>query len=88
MAHYVQLGETTKRKGIPKTYPLSDVNLDYALKLLSLPRTIGNHPETNGDPITADYGRYGALSYGAVKQNASIQRSRIHLFTCKFRNIC
>jgi DNA topoisomerase-1 len=36
-----------------------------------LPRTIGNHPET-GDPITADYGRYGPyLRCG--KQNASIQ---------------
>ena len=69
--HYVQLGETTKRKGIPKNYPLSDVNLKYALRLLSLPRTIGTHPETN-DPITADYGRYGAyLRCG--KQNATIK---------------
>ena len=69
--HYVQLGETTKRKGIPKNYPLSDVNLKYALRLLSLPRTIGTHPETN-DSITADYGRYGAyLRCG--KQNATIK---------------
>jgi len=69
--HYVQLGETTKRKGVPKNYPLSDVNLEYALRLLSLPRTVGIHPETN-DSITADYGRYGAyLRCG--KQNATIK---------------
>ena len=35
--YYVQLGETKKRKGIPKGFSLSDVDLSYALKLLSLP---------------------------------------------------
>ena len=32
--------------------------MDWAVKLLSLPRTIGNHPES-GKPITASIGRYG-----------------------------
>ncbi len=63
---YIQLGdqkdyeegEKPKRAGIPKNISPADVELDLALKLLSLPREIGLHPET-GQPITAGLGRFG-----------------------------
>src|SRR3546814_859027 len=46
------------RASIPRDIPGEDFNLEWAVKLLSLPRTIGDHPET-GKPITASIGRYG-----------------------------
>jgi DNA topoisomerase-1 len=63
---YIQLGdqkdigegEKPKRAGIPKGTSPGDVDFEQALKLLSLPREVGRHPET-GEPITAGIGRFG-----------------------------
>ena len=57
---YIQLGEgdKPKRSSVPKTMQPSDVDLEKALKLLSLPREVAKHPETK-EPILAGLGRFG-----------------------------
>ncbi len=61
---YVQLGDDDNGKGKPKRVGLlkdmepEQVDLELALKLLSLPRTLGSHPETN-KPVQAGVGRFG-----------------------------
>jgi DNA topoisomerase-1 len=57
---YVQLGEDKKpkRSGLPKGTDPAEVDLAMAVKLLSLPREVGAHPE-DGKMITANFGRFG-----------------------------
>ena len=61
---YVQLGEVTeknqkpKRSSIPKTIKPEEITLEKAVGLLSLPRLLGEHPETK-KPIRASQGRFG-----------------------------
>jgi DNA topoisomerase-1 len=55
---YVEMeaGGEKKRASIPKD--LDDFDVEWAAKLLDLPRIIGEHPET-GHEIEANIGRYG-----------------------------
>jgi DNA topoisomerase I len=66
---YVQLGEMPEGKGkskkpkpkrasVPKEKDPATVTVEDAAVYLSLPRVLGNHPETN-EPITANVGRFG-----------------------------
>ena len=61
---YVQLGEKSeenpkpKRASLPKGVSPREVTLEDAVKYLSLPRTLGVHPET-GKEIQANIGRFG-----------------------------
>jgi DNA topoisomerase-1 len=65
---YLQLGEATKdehgkavkpkRASLPKGVSPDDIDLERAVKLLSLPRTIGKHPD-DGEDIIAGVGRFG-----------------------------
>ncbi|WP_342641879.1 type I DNA topoisomerase [Rhodoligotrophos ferricapiens] len=71
---YVQLGtaegkEKPKRASIPKGTPIEDIDIELALKLLSLPREVGLHPETK-QPITANFGRFGPfVKHGTTYAN-------------------
>lgn len=61
---YVQVGEATDENPKPPRASLlkgmkpEEVDLDLALQLLDLPRSLGKHPET-GKEIRAGVGRYG-----------------------------
>ncbi len=74
---YVQLGEPEskedkpKRSSLPKAWPPASIDLDRALKLLSLPRTVGIHPEDQ-TPIKAGLGRFGPfIETGGTYANLS-----------------
>jgi len=81
---YVQVGELLSPKDKPRTASLfstmapESITLDEAKQLLSLPRTVGDHPEGSG-PILAQNGRYGPyLTWG--KETRSLE-SEDQIFT-------
>lgn len=61
---YIQVGQAAskkdkpKRASLPPGYKMEDVDLKLALNLLSLPKSLGNHPET-GQEMQIGIGRYG-----------------------------
>ena len=61
---YLQLGEKSdeepkpKRASLPKGTKPEDIDLEHAVKLLSLPRKLGSHPDT-GKEVVANNGRFG-----------------------------
>src|SRR5262249_17248952 len=62
-------GEKPKRTALPKGTEPAAVDLDFALKLLALPREVGRHPET-GEAIVTGIGRYGAyVQHGKTYAN-------------------
>ena len=61
---YVQLGDATdedakpKRMALPPGVEVEDVDLQLALKIVELPKTLGNHPETD-KVVKKGIGRFG-----------------------------
>ncbi len=66
---YVQLGATPekvkgkkaippRRTGLPEGVKPADVTMELAVKLLALPRELGDHP-TTGEPVLANTGKFG-----------------------------
>jgi DNA topoisomerase-1 len=76
---YLQLGEATKdedgkavkpkRASLPKGVAPDEIDLDRAVKLLALPRTVGKHPD-DGEDIIAGVGRFGPyVKHGKIYAN-------------------
>jgi len=73
--HYAQLGPTVegaktkpRRASWPSNVPVASADLQTALKVLTLPRELGLHPET-GKPVEANVGRFGPY----VKHNETFK---------------
>jgi DNA topoisomerase-1 len=80
---YAQLGPTVegsetkpRRASWPKNLPVAAADLETAVKVLSLPRILGNHPQT-GKPVEANVGRFGPYvkhdgAYKSIPKSESV----------------
>ncbi|MGH6985496.1 MAG: type I DNA topoisomerase [Caulobacteraceae bacterium] len=59
-----EAGEPPRRASLPKDWSAASMDLEKALRLLTLPREVGLHPE-NGAQILAGFGRYGPYLHHA-----------------------
>ncbi|MCB1504005.1 MAG: type I DNA topoisomerase [Hyphomicrobiaceae bacterium] len=79
---YLQLGEQKdyedgakpRRSSIPKGLDAATIDLEHALKLLNLPREIGQHPD--GGTIVAGLGRFGPF---VVHEGTENQKTYVNL---------
>jgi DNA topoisomerase I len=72
-------GEKPKRAGLLRGMQAADIDLDTALKLLSLPREIGHHPE-DGAPVIANNGRFGPyVQHGKTYANVEAGDDLFHI---------
>jgi DNA topoisomerase-1 len=55
---YVELESSKKRKSVLKSIGIENLTEKLAIDLLSMPKKLGEHPET-GDDILSDFGPYG-----------------------------
>jgi DNA topoisomerase-1 len=82
---YVQAGEKKKGKkpktmGLPASVEPENCDLALAIKLLSLPRTVGKHPETDKE-ITVTIGPYGPYINHGKKENRRSLDAEDDVFT-------
>ena len=68
---YVELESSKKRKSVLKSIGVENLTEALAIDLLSMPKKLGEHPET-GDDVLADFGPYGPYVKSG-KINASMK---------------
>lgn len=88
---YFQLGEITeenpkpKRASIPRTISTADMTVELAVKLLSIPKELGAHPE-HKEPIIAAIGRFGPyIKCGELTRSL---KKNDDIYTISFERAC